>query len=63
MQQTLAYLDENRKWVLNDVMDYIDELRKCQSYRYNIFYKNNGNSYAGFAFAINEQCIDFRSLE
>lgn len=55
LQQTLAYLDENRKWVLNDVMNYIDELKKCQSYRYNVFYTNGGvASFAGLAFAITE---------
>ena len=31
-QQTLAHQDENGNWVLNEIPDYGEELRKCQRY-------------------------------
>ena len=31
-QQTLAHQDENGKWVLNEIPNYGDQLRKCQRY-------------------------------
>lgn len=34
--QTLAHRDENGNWVLNEIPDYGDELRKCQRY-YQLF--------------------------
>lgn len=51
-QQTLAH-QENGKWVLNEIPDYGEQLRRCQRYQYPLC---GGTSYApiGFGFARTE---------
>lgn len=36
-QQTLAHQDENGNWVLNEIPDYGEQLRRCQRYQRKIF--------------------------
>ena len=51
--QTLACLNENNKWILNDIMDYSEELAKCQAYMYNVFYQATDRyQFGGFAHAV-----------
>jgi hypothetical protein len=46
-QQTLAHQDENGNWVLNEIPDYGEQLRKCQRYYYKL-YPNSGDFFIGF---------------
>ena len=53
-QQTLAHL-ENGKWVLNEIPDYGEQLRRCQRY----FVRNdNAAALSGCAYAPNEFIIN-----
>lgn len=55
--QTLAHKDASGSWVLNEIPDYAEQLRRCQRYYYQVHYAqyqtiNLGYEDAGYAFLL-----------
>ena len=60
-QQTLAHQDENGNWVLNEIPDYSEQLRRCQRYFWRSWTgdKNTNNSILGVVFGTNNRITGF----
>ena len=60
-QQTLAHQDENGNWVLNEIPDYGEQLRRCQRYFWRSWTgeRNVQNSILGVVFGNNHRITGF----
>ena len=60
-QQTLAHQDDNGVWVLNEIPDYGEQLRRCQRYFWRSWTgeRNTQNSILGIVFANNIRITGF----
>lgn len=60
-QQTLAHQDENGNWVLNEIPDYGEQLRRCQRYFWRSWTgdRNTHNSILGVVFGTNNRITGF----
>lgn len=58
-QQTLAH-QENGKWVLNEIPDYGEQLRRCKRYFYR--FPQIGNSYTEFGIGLAQSATKFYSI-
>lgn len=63
--QTLAHKDEYGNWVLNEIPDYGEQLRRCQRYYYQAFYAqyqtiNMAYEDAGYAFIMLPLPVEMR---
>lgn len=60
-QQTLAHQDENGVWVLNEIPDYGEQLRRCQRYFWRSWTgdRNTHNSILGVVFGNNHRITGF----
>lgn len=59
--QTLAHQDENGNWVLNEIPDYGEQLRRCQRYFWRSWTgdRNTHNSILGVVFGTNNRITGF----
>lgn len=60
-QQTLAHRDENGVWVLNEIPDFGEQLRRCQRYFWRSWTgeRNTQNSILGLVFGNNRRITGF----